>query len=214
MNLIIKRLLDVTISSVALIVMAPVLLGMMIVILLIMGPPILFRQVRTGLNGQPFLFYKFRTMTCECSPDGCLLPDDCRLTPLGKLLRRTSLDELPQFWNVLKGDMSLVGPRPLLLEYLPLYSKEQSRRHDVKPGIVGWVAVNGRNSNTWEKRFELDLWYIDNWSLWLDIKILVKAILVMIQRSGVNEEGSASSSRFTGNLKDGENVKSYQKRSW
>lgn len=203
LNLFLKRFMDILFASTALLILAPIFAIIAFLIWLRMGSPIIFRQIRPGFQSKPFTFYKFSTMTCECDENGCLLPDDCRITVLGKFLRRTSLDELPQLWNVLKGDMSLVGPRPLLMEYLPLYSQAQLRRHDVKPGMVGWVGVNGRNCNTWAKRFELDLWYIDNWSLWLDIKILVRTIFVVIQGIGVNEEGCATSSRFTGDLPDG-----------
>ena len=194
-----KRFTDVLVSMVALLVLSPILGLMALLIRLRMGSPIIFRQIRPGLNGKPFTFYKFRTMTCDLDENGCLLPDECRLTKMGLFLRRTSIDELPQLWNVLKGDMSLVGPRPLLMEYLALYSLQQERRHEVKPGMVGWAGVNGRNCNTWEKKFEMDVWYVDNWSLWLDIRILFKTLFIVISGSGVNEEGCATASRFSGN---------------
>jgi sugar transferase EpsL len=197
-----KRLIDIFVSGTALLILPPILGLIVLLIRLRMGSPILFRQIRPGLHAKPFTFYKFRTMTCDCNENGCPLPDECRLTRLGQFLRRTSLDELPQLWNVLKGDMSLVGPRPLLTEYMPLYTNEQFRRFEVKPGMVGWAGVNGRNCNTWEKKFELDVWYIDNWSLWLDIKILLKTVLIVISGSGVNEEGCATASRFTGSPQD------------
>lgn len=193
-----KRLIDVLISALALLLLSPVLALTALIIGFRMGSPVLFRQVRPGLHGRPFTFYKFRTMTCDCDENGCLLPDECRLTPLGKFLRRTSMDELPQFWNVLKGDMSLVGPRPLLMEYLPLYTPEQARRHDVKPGVVGWAVVNGRNTCSWEEKFRLDVWYVDNWSLALDLKIILMAIRVVLSGRGLNQKGCATAEPFKG----------------
>ena len=198
MNLFLKRLIDILVSTLAVLLLSPLLGLAAVLIRLKMGSPVLFRQTRPGLHGKPFSFYKFRTMTCDCDENGCPLPDECRLTKLGQFLRRSSIDELPQLWNVLKGDMSLVGPRPLLMEYLPLYTPQQARRHEVRPGMVGLAGVNGRNCNTWDKKFEMDLWYVDNWSLWLDIKILFKTIFIVISGSGVNEEGCATASRFTG----------------
>ena len=179
-------------------VLCSLILMIVLVILVRMGRPVVFSQVRPGLNAEPFRFYKFRSMTSECDDKGCLLPDECRLTGFGKFLRRTSLDELPQLWNVLKGDMSLVGPRPLLMEYLPLYTPEQARRHEVNPGMVGWAAVNGRNCNTWQKKFEMDVWYVDNWTIGLDLKILALAVIVVLSGRGVDEEGCATASRFCG----------------
>ena len=163
-----------------------------------LGSPILFNQPRPGFNGNIFNMTKFRTMTDELDLDGNLLPDSVRLTKFGKFLRSTSLDELPELWNVLKGDMSLVGPRPLLVEYLPLYSKKQSRRHEVKPGITGWAQVNGRNAISWDKKFDLDVWYVDNQSIWLDIKILWLTVKKVIARDGVSAQGEATMTAFRG----------------
>jgi len=163
------------------------------------GLSIFFIQKRPGLNGQPFTFYKFRTMTnCE-DGNGNLLPDKDRLTSFGKLLRKTSLDELPSLWNVLKGDMSLVGPRPLLMEYLPLYSIEQMRRHEVKPGITGWAQINGRNSISWEEKFKLDVWYVENQSIWLDFKIILLTIWKVLKREGISHGSEATMPKFKGN---------------
>lgn len=164
-----------------------------------LGSPVLFSQKRPGLHGQTFRMFKFRTMTNEIDEQGNLLPDSNRLTPFGKLLRTTSLDELPALWNVIKGDLSLVGPRPLLIEYLPLYSKEQARRHNVKPGITGWAQINGRNAISWETKFKLDVWYVDNQSFWLDIKILFLTVKKVFIREGINAEGQTTMSKFTGN---------------
>jgi sugar transferase EpsL len=198
MNIFLKRFIDVLVSAVALLLLSPILALTALLIRLKMGSPVLFRQTRPGLHGKPFTFYKFRTMTCDCDENGCFLADECRLTRLGLFLRRTSLDELPQLWNVLKGDMSLVGPRPLLMEYLPRYSPEQMRRHDVKPGITGWAQVNGRNAITWEQKFELDVWYVDNWSLALDIRILFLTVANVLKREGINQQGNATMERFLG----------------
>ena len=163
------------------------------------GRPIFFKQKRPGLKGEPFTFYKFRTMTnCE-DGNGNLLPDKDRLTSFGKLLRKTSLDELPSLWNVLKGDMSLVGPRPLLMEYLPLYSIEQMRRHEVKPGITGWAQINGRNSISWEEKFKLDVWYVENQSIWLDFKIILLTIWKVLKREGISHGSEATMPKFKGN---------------
>lgn len=163
-----------------------------------LGSPVFFRQVRPGQYGKPFEMVKFRTMTSERGPDGQLLPDAFRLTPFGRFLRVTSLDELPELWNVLKGDMRLVGPRPLLMEYLPLYTREQARRHEVRPGITGWAQVNGRNAITWEEKFKLDVWYVDHQSLWLDVKILLLTVKKVLVRDGISAEGEATMPRFTG----------------
>ena len=171
----------------------------MLLVLTQLNFPILFRQPRTGLNGKIFNIYKFRTMTNECDKDGILLPDALRLNKFGKFLRSTSLDELPSLWNVLKSDMSLVGPRPLLLEYLPLYSTQQARRHEVKPGITGWAQVNGRNAITWGEKFDLDVWYVDNQSIWLDIKILWLTVKKVIMRDGINQVGQSTMENFKGN---------------
>jgi len=163
-----------------------------------LGSPVLFSQVRPGLGGKPFKMYKFRTMTDECDMEGNWLPDSERLTDFGRFLRSTSMDELPELWNVLRGEMSLVGPRPLLMEYLPLYTKEQARRHDVRPGITGWAQVNGRNALTWEKKFALDTWYVDNKSLLLDMKILLITLKRVVLREGINQQGNVTMEKFTG----------------
>ena len=177
----------------------PIYLLTMLLVLTQLNFPILFRQSRTGLNGKIFNIYKFRTMTNDCDKDGILLPDELRLTKFGKFLRSTSLDELPSLWNVLKSDMSLVGPRPLLLEYLTLYSTQQARRHEVKPGITGWAQVNGRNAITWGEKFDLDVWYVDNQSIWLDIKILWLTVKKVIMRDGINQVGQSTMENFKGN---------------
>jgi sugar transferase EpsL len=163
------------------------------------GFPIFFKQIRPGLKGEPFIIYKFRTMTDEKDTEGYLLPDRNRLTKFGSFLRKTSLDELPSLFNVLKGDMSLIGPRPLLMHYLPLYDESQKRRHEVKPGITGWAQVNGRNTLTWKKKFELDVWYIENRSFWLDLKILILTFYKVIKRQGISASGEATMKPFSGN---------------
>lgn len=193
-----KRVLDVVLASVALLILSPVMLIIALAIRLTMGSPVLFRQMRPGLHGKPFVIYKFRTMLDLRDEQGNLLPDEVRLTKLGKFLRRFSLDELPELWNVLKGDMSLVGPRPLLMEYLELYTPEQARRHEVKPGITGWAQVNGRNALSWEEKFRLDVWYVDNWNLWLDLKILALTIIKVFRREGIAQPGRATVDRFNG----------------
>jgi lipopolysaccharide/colanic/teichoic acid biosynthesis glycosyltransferase len=193
-----KRCFDVIISFLALVILA---FPMLILIWLInrkLGRPVFFKQIRPGLHAKPFEMIKFRTMIDACSANGALLPDSERLTPFGSFLRSTSLDELPELWNVLKGDMSLVGPRPLLMEYLPLYSSTQARRHEVRPGITGWAQVNGRNSLSWEEKFELDVWYVDNRSFWLDIKILFMTVKKVLLREGISGEGEVTMSKFTG----------------
>jgi lipopolysaccharide/colanic/teichoic acid biosynthesis glycosyltransferase len=163
-----------------------------------LGSPVFFRQLRPGMHGKPFEIVKFRTMTDECAADGELLPDGQRLTPFGRFLRASSLDELPELWNVLKGDMSLVGPRPLLMEYLPLYTPDQARRHEVRPGITGWAQVNGRNAISWEDKFALDVWYVDHRSWWLDMKILWLTVRKVLLRDGISAAGEATMTRFTG----------------
>lgn len=193
-----KRLFDVTFAALALLALALPLLVLMYLVRRKLGSPIFFRQVRPGRYGKPFEMIKLRTMTDARGPDGTLLPDAERLTPFGRWLRATSLDELPELWNVLKGDMSLVGPRPLLMEYLPLYTPEQARRHDVRPGITGWAQVNGRNAISWEEKFKLDVWYVDNHSLWLDIKILGLTVKKVWRREGINAEGEVTMRKFTG----------------
>ncbi|MAD54091.1 MAG: sugar transferase [Idiomarinaceae bacterium] len=193
-----KRLIDFTVALVALIVASPVLLICALLIRLFIGKPVLFKQTRPGLNGKPFNMVKFRTMTNERDEHGNLLPDEKRLTRLGKLLRSTSLDELPELWNVLNGDMSLVGPRPLLMEYLDLYTDEQARRHEARPGITGWAQVNGRNAISWEQKFKLDVWYVDNQSTWLDIKIIFMTAKKVLVREGISASGEATMSKFKG----------------
>ena len=193
-----KRLFDFFVTLLALLVLAMPLLSLIWLVRQKLGRPVFFHQVRPGLHGKPFRMIKFRTMTDERGPDGKLLPDADRLTPFGGLLRATSLDELPELWNVLKGDMSLVGPRPLLMEYLPFYSPEQARRHEVRPGVTGWAQVNGRNTISWEDKFRLDTWYVDNRSLWLDIRILWLTVKRVLVRDGINAEGEATMSKFTG----------------
>ena len=193
-----KRLMDIFCSLLALVLLFPFLLVLVLLVRFKLGSPIFFRQVRPGRNGVPFKMIKFRSMTDERDAMGNLLPDSERLTSFGKLLRSSSLDELPELWNVLKGDMSLVGPRPLLMEYLPLYSKEQYRRHDARPGVTGWAQVNGRNAISWEDKFRLDVWYVDNQSLWLDVKILFLTVKKVLVRDGISGEGEVTMSKFTG----------------
>ena len=195
----VKRLLDIIIAAAALVLLSPVLLLLAWQIQRKLGTPILFRQVRPGRDGIPFVMYKFRTMRDTEDENGRPLPDAERLTPFGRKLRAASLDELPELWNVLKGDMSLVGPRPLLMEYLPLYNAEQRRRHLVRPGITGWAQVNGRNAISWPEKFRLDVWYVENCSLLLDIKILFLTVKKVLDRSGINSEGEATAAKFTGN---------------
>jgi len=193
-----KRLFDLTLSFMGLLILSIPLVLLMWLVQRKLGSPVFFRQVRPGLNGQPFKMVKFRTMTDARGPDGQLLPDSVRLTPFGRWLRATSLDELPELWNALKGDMSLVGPRPLLMEYLPLYTPEQARRHEVRPGVTGWAQVNGRNAISWEDKFKLDLWYVDHRSLWLDIKILWLTVKKVLLRDGISAQGEATMPKFTG----------------
>ena len=194
-----KRCLDFCAATLGLLLLAPLLALLALLVRWRLGAPILFRQQRPGLHGRPFLLIKFRTMTDARSPDGNLLPDVQRLTPFGTFLRKSSLDELPELWNVLKGEMSLVGPRPLLMEYLPLYSPEQARRHDVRPGITGWAQVNGRNALTWKKKFAFDVWYVDQLSFLLDIKTLFSTLLGVLKRDGISAHGDATMPRFAGN---------------
>lgn len=190
--------MDILMASAALMLLAPPLLLLSVLVRISFGSPVLFRQVRPGLHGRPFMMVKFRTMTDERGADGELLPDAQRLTAFGRFLRATSLDELPELWNVLRGEMSLVGPRPLLMEYLPLYSPEQARRHEVRPGITGWAQVNGRNALSWEERFKLDVWYVDHRSLGLDLRILWLTLRKVIVREGINAKGEATMPKFTG----------------
>ena len=193
-----KRLADVLVSLVGLIVLSPILGALSLLVRAFLGSPVLFRQVRPGLIGEPFELVKFRSMTSNRDSSGNLLPDSQRLTRFGDFLRSTSLDELPELWNVVCGDMSLVGPRPLLVEYLPLYSARQARRHEVRPGITGLAQVSGRNSLSWEEKFELDVWYVDNQSTRLDLAILVWTVKSVFKRSGVSADGSATMPPFTG----------------
>ena len=193
-----KRLFDILASGAGIVAISPVLIGAAIGVRAKLGSPILFTQERPGKDGKPFVMYKFRTMTDERGPEGELLPDEERLVGFGKFLRSTSIDELPELLNVLKGDMSLVGPRPLLKRYLPLYSERQARRHEVKPGITGWAQVNGRNALSWDEKFELDVWYVENQSFLLDMKILVKTVLQVVRREGISSEGHATMPYFEG----------------
>jgi lipopolysaccharide/colanic/teichoic acid biosynthesis glycosyltransferase len=193
-----KRVFDFLAASLALLLLALPLLALALVIRRKLGSPVLFCQVRPGLHGKPFTMVKFRTMTDDRGPDGALLSDAQRLTPFGRFLRASSLDELPELWNVLKGEMSLVGPRPLLMEYLPLYTPEQVRRHEVRPGITGWAQVNGRNAISWADKFTLDVWYVDHHSLWLDVRILWLTLTKVMRREGITAEGDATMPRFKG----------------
>jgi len=195
----IKKIIDLIIIFLCLPLILPIYLLTALLVLIQLNFPILFKQPRVGMNGKKFNIYKFRTMTNNCDKNGILLSDEVRLTKFGKFLRSTSLDELPSLWNVIKSDMSLVGPRPLLLEYLPLYSAKQARRHEVKPGITGWAQVNGRNAISWEEKFDLDVWYVDNQSIWLDIKILWLTVKKVIMRDGINQVGHSTMESFKGN---------------
>ena len=194
----IKRVLEFFIALIGLILASPILLIVAILVKTKLGSPILFRQQRVGLNGEIFEMLKFRTMKDVTDSEGNPLPDEERLTKFGQLLRKTSLDELPELWNVLKGDMSLVGPRPLLVEYLPLYSEEQMKRHHVRPGITGYAQVNGRNNISWTKKFELDVYYVENFSLWLDVKILFQTVAKVLGQADINQEGNATMEKFNG----------------
>lgn len=193
-----KRVLDVVIASTALLLLSPVYFFVAYKVRKNLGSPVLFRQVRPGLYGKPFEMIKFRTMKDAVDGQGNPLPDSERLTPFGKMLRASSLDEMPELWNVIKGEMSIVGPRPLLMEYLPLYNAEQAKRHNVRPGITGYAQVNGRNAISWEKKFELDTWYVENQSLWLDFKIMLKTIRKVLAKDDISAEGEATMSKFTG----------------
>lgn len=194
-----KRFLDFAISLVMILLLSPVIAITWLLVRKKLGSPALFKQPRPGISGKIFNVYKFRTMTDERDEDGKLLPDSVRLTKFGQLLRKLSLDELPQLWNVLKGDMSFVGPRPLLVEYLPLYNEQQARRHNVRPGITGWAQVNGRNAISWERKFEYDVWYVENQSLWLDFKILLLTVKKVFVSEGISAEGQATIEKFKGN---------------
>ena len=196
-----KRLVDILASFVGIILLTPVFLLVAFLIRKNLGSPVIFSQIRSGIDGKPFKMYKFRSMKNAIDTSGNPLPDAERLTPFGQKLRSTSLDELPELWNVLKGDMSLVGPRPLLMEYLPLYDKEQYRRHEMRPGITGWAQINGRNAISWEDKFKLDVWYVDNQSLKLDLKILLLTIKKVFIKEGVSSSGEVTTSKFTGSHK-------------
>jgi sugar transferase EpsL len=193
-----KRTIDVVVSSTALILLLPLFLVISVVVALALGTPVLFRQARPGLHGKPFCLVKFRTMSDAADPSGRILPDAQRLTGVGRTLRALSLDELPELWNVLLGEMSLVGPRPLLLEYLPLYSEHEARRHEVRPGLTGWAQVNGRNAISWPDRLNMDVWYVDHWSIALDLRILCLTLLKVLRRDGITADGEATMTKFTG----------------
>lgn len=197
-----KRLLDIIIASIALILLSPLYFYVAHKVKKNLGSPVLFRQVRPGLHGKPFEMIKFRSMKDAVDAHGNLLPDSERLTPFGKMLRSSSLDEMPELWNVIKGDMSIVGPRPLLMEYLPLYNQEQAKRHLVRPGMTGHAQVNGRNAISWEEKFKLDTWYVENQSVWLDFKIMLKTVKKVLAKDDINEAGEATMSKFTGSEKD------------
>lgn len=197
-----KRVFDFIAAALGLLLLAPLLLLLFVLVRIKLGSPVLFRQTRPGLHERPFQMVKLRTMTDARGPDGALLPDAERLTPFGRFLRAASLDELPELWNVLRGDMSLVGPRPLLMEYLPLYSPEQARRHKMRPGITGWAQVNGRNALSWDDKFRLDVWYVDHQSLALDLRILWLTVLKVLQREGISAAGEATMPRFTGSRRN------------
>jgi sugar transferase EpsL len=194
-----KRVFDLLLASLVSLIFAPIIMVLVLLVRFKLGSPVFFKQQRPGLFGQPFFIYKFRTMNDHKNAKGELLPDAERLTSFGKWLRSTSLDELPSLWNVLKGEMSLVGSRPLLMEYLPLYNAEQARRHELKPGITGWAQVNGRNAISWDEKFKLDVWYVDNQSFYLDVKIILLTIKKVFLRDGVNAKGEATMPKFTGN---------------
>ena len=198
MGRIAKRLLDLIGSFFGLILLSPFLALLGIVVYFKLGRPVLYKQERPGLDGRPFILYKFRSMSEESDQEGRPLPDEKRLSSFGKFLRRWSLDEFPELWNVFLGEMSLVGPRPLLMEYLPRYTPEQRRRHDMKPGLTGWAQINGRNAITWDDRFRLDVWYVDHWSFWLDIKILMRTFFQFLKREGITAEGHATMPKFFG----------------
>lgn len=196
-----KRIIDITASGTALIILSPLFAVTAYKIKKNLGSPVLFKQTRPGINGEPFEMIKFRTMLDAYDKEGNLLPNEQRHTKFGNLLRSTSLDELPELWNVFKGDMSLVGPRPLLTDYLPLYNEEQARRHNVRPGVTGWAQVNGRNTLSWEEKFKLDTWYVDNQSFWLDLKIIILTLKKVIIKEGVNASDNITMTRFTGSEK-------------
>jgi lipopolysaccharide/colanic/teichoic acid biosynthesis glycosyltransferase len=196
-----KRIFDLLVAGMLVIILSPLLLVTAILVRIRHGKPVLFGQKRPGYKGNIFQIYKFRTMTNDRKPDGNLLPDEDRLTRLGRILRATSIDELPELFNVLRGEMSIVGPRPLLVQYLDRYTPEQARRHDVLPGITGWAQVNGRNAIEWGEKFRLDVWYVDNWSFWLDMKILLLTFWKVIKREGISQPGHATAEEFMGSQK-------------
>jgi sugar transferase EpsL len=199
-----KRLFDLFCTAVIVLLVSPVLLIIAALVWMVHGRPVLFRQQRPGYRARPFYIYKFRTMTDRTDEHGFPLPDSARLTPLGRFLRSTSLDEFPELFNILRGEMSLVGPRPLLMQYLARYSPEQARRHDVLPGMTGWAQINGRNALTWPDKFKLDVWYVDHWSFWLDLKILLLTVWKVIRREGISQPGHATMEEFLGNKTPGE----------
>lgn len=194
-----KRIFDILVASLGLLIVSPLLLVVAMLVRIFHGSPILFGQVRPGYKGKLFRIYKFRTMTNARAADGSLLPDAERLTSFGRFLRASSLDELPELFNILRGQMSLVGPRPLLVQYLERYSPEQMRRHDMLPGITGWAQINGRNALSWEEKFEMDVWYVDHWSFWLDIKIILLTAWKVLKREGISQPGHATAEEFMGN---------------
>lgn len=196
-----KRLLDIVIASIALVILSPLYIFVAYKVKKNLGSPVLFRQVRPGLHGKPFEMIKFRSMKDAVDAQGNSLPDSERLTPFGKMLRSSSLDEMPELWNVIKGDMSIVGPRPLLMEYLPLYNTEQAKRHNVRPGMTGHAQVNGRNAISWEEKFKLDTWYVENQSVWLDFKIMLKTVKKVLAKDDINAENDATMPKFNGNEK-------------
>lgn len=196
----IKRCLDFIIASTALILLSPLYFFVAYKVKKNLGSPVLFRQVRPGLNGKPFEMIKFRSMKDAIDEYGNQLPDSKRLTPFGKMLRSTSLDEMPELWNVIKGDMSVVGPRPLLMEYIPLYNQDQAKRQHVRPGMTGWAQINGRNAISWEEKFKLDTWYVENQSVWLDFKIMLLTVKKVLIRDGISAEGEATMTKFTGSI--------------
>ena len=197
-----KRFLDIIIASIALVFLSPLYFYVAYKVRKNLGSPVIFRQVRPGLNGKPFEMVKFRTMTDERDKEGNLLPNEQRLPKFGKMLRATSLDEMPELWNVIKGDMSVVGPRPLLMDYLPLYNEDQAKRHKIRPGMTGYAQVNGRNSISWEEKFKLDTWYVENQSIWLDFKIMFQTVKKVLVKDGINQSEEVTMTRFKGNKKD------------
>ncbi len=200
-NLFFKRIIDFIVTSVILLVSTPLIIIIALLVKVKLGTPILFKQTRPGLHGKPFIIYKFRSMTNNLSDNDELLPEEMRLTKFGCFLRSTSLDELPELWNILKGEMSLVGPRPLLMKYLPLYSSYQARRHNVRPGLTGWAQINGRNLLAWDEKFKMDIWYVENQSFFLDMRILLLTLRSVLNREGINAEGNITMPPFNGDVK-------------